>query len=255
MRWGNKRPVVELVRLREESENLEDNVFKEKSNSENGTDQQESGSDVSAPSTHSTATTNGVRRSVRNKKLQYETLEEEKISSETDDAASLLANMNVNPKIVEEEPSTDESDSEEKSDQEQVELSAYERARLKNIKENAKFLNSIKLLESAASLQPPKKKNQNRVFKREKPQNTGNTVVRRSMRLQNVAPSQVKLQEESPAVEENVRLMKPPGPIEMIPMNQQDDDQAMDQFMRTWTSISQETIKTPTNKTVKDLKS
>lgn len=254
MRWGNKRPVVELVRLREESENLEDNVFKEKSNSENGTDQ-ESGSDVSAPSTHSTATTNGVRRSVRNKKLQYETLEEEKISSETDDAASLLANMNVNPKIVEEEPSTDESDSEEKSDQEQVELSAYERARLKNIKENAKFLNSIKLLESAASLQPPKKKNQNRVFKREKPQNTGNTVVRRSMRLQNVAPSQVKLQEESPAVEENVRLMKPPGPIEMIPMNQQDDDQAMDQFMRMWTSISQETIKTPTNKTVKDLKS
>ncbi|PIO13523.1 hypothetical protein AB205_0148770 [Aquarana catesbeiana] len=48
--------------------------------------------------------------------------------------------------------------------------------------------------------------------------------------------------------------MKPPGPIEMIPMNQQDDDQAMDQFMRMWTSISQETIKTPTNKTVKDLK-
>ncbi|XP_040198129.1 WD repeat-containing protein 76-like [Rana temporaria] len=253
MRLGNGRPVVALVRLREESDNLEDNVFAEKSNSENGTDQQESGSSVSAPSTHITATTNGVRRSVRKKKLLYDSLEEEKLFFEPDDAA----NMNVNPKIVVKKPSADESDSEdesesdseeesesdseEESDQEQMELSEYERERLKNIKENAKFLNSIKLLESVASLHPPKKKNQKRVVKGE------NTVARRSNRLQNVTP------EVKP--EENVRHMKPPGPIEMIPLNKQDDDKAMDQFTRMWTSISQETIKTPTNKTVKDLKS
>ncbi|XP_077329622.1 uncharacterized protein LOC143963766 isoform X4 [Lithobates pipiens] len=254
MRRGNKRLVVELVRLREESENLKDNVFKGKSNSENGTDQQESGSGVSVPSTYSTAPTNGVRRSVRNKKLQYDTLEEEKLSLETDDEDSLLANVTDNPKIVEEKPSTDESDSEEKSDEEQMELSAYERERLKNIKENAKFLNAIKLLETVASLHSPKKKNPNRV-KREKPQNTGNTVVRCSLRLQNIAPSQLKLKVRTRVVEENVRLMKPPDPIEMIPVNQQADDKAMDQFMRMWTSISQETIKTPTNKTVKDLES
>ncbi|XP_040197414.1 WD repeat-containing protein 76 [Rana temporaria] len=244
-------------------------------------DQQESGSGVSAPSTHITETTNGVRRSVRKKKFLYDSLEEKKLLFEPDDAA----NMNVNPKIVVKKPSADESDSEEESDQEQMELSAYERERLENIKQNAKFLNSIKLLESVASLRPPKKKNQKHVVKRSSrrcpanPENDqtfffyiylfififsrvlfyfrekGNTVVRRSMRLQNGTPSEVKLEEESPAVEENVRHMKPPGPIEMIPLNKQDDDKAMDQFMRMWTSISQETIKTPTNKTVKDLKS
>ncbi|KAM5171015.1 WD repeat-containing protein 76 [Mantella aurantiaca] len=131
-------------------------------------------------------------------------------------------------------------------DQEQMELSAYERERLKNIKDNAKFLNSIKLLESAASYHPPKK-NRTRVAKRGKPQNTGSTVVRRSMRQQNITPSQVKLDEQAPTVEEYVQRMKPPGPIEMIPVNQQKDHSALDQFLRMWTSISQKTVKAPTN--------
>ncbi|XP_018416861.1 PREDICTED: WD repeat-containing protein 76 [Nanorana parkeri] len=240
MSSGNKRLAVNLVRLGEESGNLEEKPFKDKSNHVNDIDQQKSRSSVSVTSTRSSSTKITSGRSLRKKNLQSDPLEEEtELSLKTDFTANLRANLNVNPKVVEEEQSTEESDSEEQSDEEHMELSAYERERLKNIKANAKFLKSIKLLESAVSLHPPKKKNQSRIVKREKPQNTGNTVVRRSMRLQNVAPSQVKIEEQTPTVEEDVRRIKPPGPIEMIPINQQDDDKEMDHFLTMWTSISQ----------------
>ncbi|XP_072258627.1 WD repeat-containing protein 76 isoform X2 [Pyxicephalus adspersus] len=245
MSKNNKCLVVRLERLAEESGNL-----KEKFDHENDINQNNESNIRATRSTSAPRTRSVSGRNLRNK-IQADTVEEE----EAESAANSIANLNLNPEVVEEKQSIDESDSEEESDQDHMGLSAYERARLKNIKENAKFLNSIKLLESAASLLPPKKKNPNRVVKREKPQNTHSTVVRRSMRLQNLTPSEAKQKEQAPTVEENVQVMKPPGPIEMIPVNQQNDNKAMEQFLNMWSSISQETVKTTSNTHVKALKS
>ncbi|XP_068131074.1 WD repeat-containing protein 76 isoform X2 [Hyperolius riggenbachi] len=162
---------------------------------------------------------------------------------------------NPQPEIKEENPSTDESDNEEDSDKEHMGLSAYERERLRNIKANAKFLNSIKLLESVASLRPPRKNRSNsQGLKREKPQKKQNTVVRRSMRLQRVDPSGVKLPdpEPTPVVEENP--LKPAGPLQMVPKNHEDDPEAGARLQRLWSSSSEEKIKSPNNMKIKDLK-
>ncbi|KAM4675404.1 WD repeat-containing protein 76 [Discoglossus pictus] len=127
--------------------------------------------------------------------------------------------------------------------QEHTGLSAYELKRLKNIKENAKFLSCLNLLETASGLRN-KNLSQTRGIKREKPQNNvEESMRRRSMRLQRVDPSGAplpKLEVSEPVVEENP--LKPPGPLKMIPSNQEDTG-AVEIFLKTWKMISQENMR------------
>ncbi|KAK2524428.1 hypothetical protein Q9233_009357 [Columba guinea] len=86
-------------------------------------------------------------------------------------------------------------------------LSAYERKRLKNITENAKFFAALKLHESAARLYQIASRKQPNVTKRAKPKKAEDQPVRRrSMRLQRVEPSGIPVPE--PEAEE---LMKANG--------------------------------------------
>ncbi|XP_074863421.1 WD repeat-containing protein 76 isoform X2 [Carettochelys insculpta] len=121
-------------------------------------------------------------------------------------------------------------------------LSVYERKRLKNIIENAKFFASLKLPESAARLRKIATKGQSHGIKRVKPKKTEyETVRRRSMRLQRVDPSGVPLPEipaqPEPVIDEYPQL--PPGPIPMVPTNQSMSKELMDSFLDTWTRLSQ----------------
>ncbi|XP_073160638.1 WD repeat-containing protein 76 isoform X2 [Lepidochelys kempii] len=121
-------------------------------------------------------------------------------------------------------------------------LSAYERKRLKNITENANFFASLKLLESAARLRKMATKGQSHGIKRVKPKKTeAETVRRRSMRLQRVDPSGVPLPEipaqPEPVIDEYPQL--PPGPLPMVPTNQNKSSELTDGFLDTWTKISQ----------------
>eukprot|EP00075_Anas_platyrhynchos_P032900 XP_027322153.1 WD repeat-containing protein 76 [Anas platyrhynchos] len=82
-------------------------------------------------------------------------------------------------------------------------LSAYERKRLKNITENAKFFAALKLHESAARLQKIATRRQSNVTKRPKPKKAEEeTVRRRSMRLQRVEPSVLEVPTQPEAEEE-----------------------------------------------------
>ncbi|KAM4749059.1 WD repeat-containing protein 76-like [Rhinophrynus dorsalis] len=122
---------------------------------------------------------------------------------------------------------------------EQTELSPYELERLKNIKENAKFLASLQLLKCASGLLSSTKKQHQKREKKKKV--IEEPVIRRSLRLQRTDPSgaplpKVELQPE-PSLMENP--MKPPGPLEMIPTNLQEDKEAVQTFLKTWASISQ----------------
>uniref|UniRef100_A0A8C6Y282 WD repeat-containing protein 76 n=1 Tax=Naja naja TaxID=35670 RepID=A0A8C6Y282_NAJNA len=83
-----------------------------------------------------------------------------------------------------------------------AQLSAYERKRLSNISENARFFASLQLFEVGAEPAPP------RFFK--SPKAETKTTCRRSMRLQRIDPLGIPLQEseakvESPVEEEHVR--------------------------------------------------
>lgn len=145
------------------------------------------------------------------------------------------------------------------ADQELPALSPYELERLRNIKENAKFFQSLKLLESA-SLLSSSTKNQNkpRGIKREKKVTpVAETSRRRSMRLQRIdvsgTPLPIQLEDPQPALEE--RPMKPPGPLEMTPINIQDDKATFDSFLTTWGSTSQEVTSSSNTLKSKDLKS
>ncbi|XP_009575104.1 PREDICTED: WD repeat-containing protein 76, partial [Fulmarus glacialis] len=87
-------------------------------------------------------------------------------------------------------------------------LSAYERKRLKNITENAKFFAALKLHESAARLHQIATKRQSHVTKRAKPKKAEDeTVRRRSMRLQRVEPSGIPMPEmpAQPGAEEYMK--------------------------------------------------
>ncbi|KAE8618631.1 hypothetical protein XENTR_v10009432 [Xenopus tropicalis] len=146
-----------------------------------------------------------------------------------------------------------------KQNPEQVtELSEYELERLNNIKENAKFLASLKLLETASSLSsPPKKSNQTRGIKREKQTKVQQEPIkRRSMRLQRIDPSGAPLpsviQQPEPILEEHP--VKPPGPLEMVPTNLKKDCRSFEEFLKTWASISKENVRSLKKQPSEDLK-
>ncbi|XP_048649209.1 WD repeat-containing protein 76 [Marmota marmota marmota] len=116
-------------------------------------------------------------------------------------------------------------------------LSPYERKRLKNISENANFFASLQLSESAARLREMIKKRQPPKSKRKKPKKRENEIgCRRSMRLLKVDPSGVSLPATptQPTLEEDENPLLPPGPLEMIPENQDDNNELFKEFLQTW---------------------
>ncbi|NXK55449.1 WDR76 protein, partial [Chauna torquata] len=119
-------------------------------------------------------------------------------------------------------------------------LSAYERKRLKNITENAKFFASLKLYESAARLHQIATKGRSNVTKRAKPKKAEDeTVRRRSMRLQRVEPSGVPMLEvpAQPAADEYPQV--PAGPLPMVPENQMENSKLTEDLLTTWMRISE----------------
>lgn len=139
-------------------------------------------------------------------------------------------------------------------------LSPYERKRLKNIRENANFFASLQLSESAARLRGMIKKSQPTESKRKRPKKKENEIgCRRSMRLLKVdplgvplpaAPAQPTFEEE----EENPLL--PPGPLEMIPENQDDSNELFKASLKTWAEMSKlQTSKERTKEGLSSIKS
>ncbi|NXL08902.1 WDR76 protein, partial [Mesembrinibis cayennensis] len=115
-------------------------------------------------------------------------------------------------------------------------LSAYERKRLKNISENAKFFAALKLHESAARLHQIATKRQSHVTKRAKPKKAEDeTVRRRSMRLQRVEPSGIPMP-EMPAQPEYPQV--PAGPLPMVPEDQMENSTLAEDLLATWMRIT-----------------
>nr|XP_033776251.1 WD repeat-containing protein 76 [Geotrypetes seraphini] len=120
-------------------------------------------------------------------------------------------------------------------------LCAYEKKRLKNIKENRQFFVSLNLQETATSLRRITA-GQPRRITREKPKRVqGEVTPRRSMRLQRKEPSGAPLP-EAPVQPEQVLVeisMKPPGPLQMIPSNHEEESKR-EEFLCTWRAASQD---------------
>ncbi|XP_068881957.1 WD repeat-containing protein 76 isoform X2 [Aphelocoma coerulescens] len=119
-------------------------------------------------------------------------------------------------------------------------LSAYERKRLKNITENAKFFAALKLHESAARLNQIATKRQSHVTKRRKPKKVEDeTARRRSMRLLRVEPLDIPLLESParPGAEEYPQV--PVGPLPMVPEDQAENSKWTEALLSTWMRISE----------------
>ncbi|XP_075570537.1 WD repeat-containing protein 76 [Pelecanus crispus] len=119
-------------------------------------------------------------------------------------------------------------------------LSAYERKRLKNITENAKFFAALKLHESAARLHQIATKRQAHVTKRAKPKKAEDeTVRRRSMRLQRVEPSGIPMPEMPAQPEAEEYPQVPAGPLPMVPEDEMGKSKLTEDLLTTWMRISE----------------
>ncbi|NWW57540.1 WDR76 protein, partial [Ifrita kowaldi] len=119
-------------------------------------------------------------------------------------------------------------------------LSAYERKRLKNITENAKFFAALKLHESAARLNQIATKRQSHVTKSRKPKKVEDeTARRRSMRLLRMEPLDIPLLETParPGAEEYPQV--PVGPLPMVPEDQAENSKWTEALLSTWMRISE----------------
>ncbi|XP_021263204.1 WD repeat-containing protein 76 [Numida meleagris] len=139
------------------------------------------------------------------------------------------------------EPAGSASDGDADSDGTEAEqdgspqLSAYERKRLKNITENAKFFAALKLHESAARLHEIAAKGPTHVTKRARPRKAeGGTVQRRSMRLQRMQRPELP-QAEAPEQEEEYPQV-PAGPLPMAAEGQEESSEAL---LGTWLRLSE----------------
>ncbi|XP_052663541.1 WD repeat-containing protein 76 [Harpia harpyja] len=120
------------------------------------------------------------------------------------------------------------------------ELSAYERKRLKNITENAKFFAALKLHESAAKLHQIATKRQSRVTRRAKAKKAEDeTVRRRSMRLQRVEPSGIPMPKMPAQPEAEEYPQVPAGPLPMVPEDQMGNSKLTENLLTTWMRISE----------------
>ncbi|XP_074405157.1 WD repeat-containing protein 76 isoform X2 [Zonotrichia albicollis] len=119
-------------------------------------------------------------------------------------------------------------------------LSAYERKRLKNITENAKFFASLELHESAARLNQLTTKRQSRVTKRAKPKKAEDEPARRrSMRLLREPPLDVPLLDRFPRPEAEEYPQVPGGPLPMVPEYQTESSKWTEALLNTWMRISE----------------
>ncbi|XP_042659771.1 WD repeat-containing protein 76 [Tyto alba] len=119
-------------------------------------------------------------------------------------------------------------------------LSAYERKRLKNITENAKFFAALKMHESAARLHQITTKKQSSVAKRAKPKKAENeSVRRRSMRLQRVEPLGVPVPEMPAQPEAEEYPQVPAGPLPMVPEDEMANGNLAEDLLTTWMRISE----------------
>ncbi|NXQ32013.1 WDR76 protein, partial [Alaudala cheleensis] len=119
-------------------------------------------------------------------------------------------------------------------------LSPYERKRLKNITENAKFFAALKLHESAARLNQLTTKKQSHVTKRAKPKKVEDEPApRRSMRLLRVEPLDIPLLETfAPAAVEEYHQV-PVGPLPMVPEDEAENSKWTEALLGTWMRISE----------------
>ncbi|XP_030136872.4 WD repeat-containing protein 76 [Taeniopygia guttata] len=120
-------------------------------------------------------------------------------------------------------------------------LSAYERKRLKNITENAKFFAALKLHESAARLNQLTTKRQSRVTKRAKPKKVEDEPApRRSMRLLRVEPPlDIPLLDTFAQAEAKEYPRVPVGPLPMVPEYQVESSKQTEALLSTWMRISE----------------
>uniref|UniRef100_A0A8C0AMB0 WD repeat-containing protein 76 n=1 Tax=Buteo japonicus TaxID=224669 RepID=A0A8C0AMB0_9AVES len=106
------------------------------------------------------------------------------------------------------------------------ELSAYERKRLKNITENAKFFAALKLHEVCIASKAKAKKAEDE------------TVRRRSMRLQRVEPSGIPMPKMPAQPEAEEYPQVPAGPLPMVPEDQMGNSKLAENLLTTWMRIS-----------------
>ncbi|NXO18185.1 WDR76 protein, partial [Oriolus oriolus] len=119
-------------------------------------------------------------------------------------------------------------------------LSAYERKRLKNITENAKFFAALKLHEVSARLNEIATKRQSHVTKRRKPKKVEDeTARRRSMRLLRVEPVDIPLVETPARPEAEEYPQVPVGPLPMVPEDQAENSKWTEVLLSTWMRISE----------------
>ncbi|NXK21681.1 WDR76 protein, partial [Arenaria interpres] len=129
-------------------------------------------------------------------------------------------------------------------------LSAYERKRLKNITENAKFFAALKLHEVSARLHQIATKRQSHVTKRAKPKKAEDeTVRRRSMRLQRVEPSGIPVAEVAAQLGAEEYPQVPAGPLPMVPEDEMESSKLSEELLTTWMRISEMKAKDPTEHT------
>ncbi|NWR12675.1 WDR76 protein, partial [Paradoxornis webbianus] len=119
-------------------------------------------------------------------------------------------------------------------------LSAYERKRLKNITENAKFFAALKLHEVSARLNQLTTKRQSHVTKRAKPKKAEDEPARRrSMRLLRVEPLDLPLLESFPPAVAEEYPQVPVGPLPMVPEDQAENSKWTEAVLSTWMRISE----------------
>ncbi|NXC09164.1 WDR76 protein, partial [Orthonyx spaldingii] len=123
-------------------------------------------------------------------------------------------------------------------------LSAYERKRLKNITENAKFFAALKLHEVSARLSQIATKRQSHVTKRRKPRKVEEETAqeaapRRSMRLLRVEPLDVPLVETPARLAAEQYPQVPVGPLPMVPEDQAENSKWTEAILSTWMRISE----------------
>ncbi|XP_059714784.1 WD repeat-containing protein 76 [Haemorhous mexicanus] len=135
---------------------------------------------------------------------------------------------------------SDGSDGEDAAPDGYSHLSAYERKRLKNITENAKFFASLKLHESAARLNQLTTKRQSRVTKRAKPKKVEDEPARRrSMRLLREPPLDIPLLDKFVRPEAEEYPQVPVGPLPMVPEDQAESSKWTEALLSTWMRISE----------------
>ncbi|XP_043933648.1 WD repeat-containing protein 76 isoform X1 [Protopterus annectens] len=155
------------------------------------------------------------------------------------DPSGILSTETKTVMTVEGASESDLSDGEDNSTFSRVgvpRLSEYEKKRLKNIRENAKFFASLNMLESATSLRRSVTKRRPPLPRQKKLKPDEEVVSRKSMRLQRLDPEGTPLPElpVKPETDYITRyVMKPAGPLQMVLVNEEQDD-AFHDFQKGW---------------------